>query len=119
MKKRHIYLFRALWLLLLLTPLPLRSQTAPLQQALMAGNYERALYESSRLLAADSSDATVWFLKGQVHLALLQYGEAEKAFLQAGRHAPDSLPLLMALGQTASLLGHDADAIHWYEKVLQ
>jgi len=118
MKKRHIYLFRALWLLLLLSPLPLRSQSLSLQ-ALMAGNYERALYESSRLPAADSSDTTVWFLKGQVHLALLQYGEAEKAFLQAGRHAPDSLPLLMVMGQTASLLGHDADAIRWYEKVLQ
>ncbi|MCD6201713.1 MAG: tetratricopeptide repeat protein [Bacteroidales bacterium] len=119
MKKRHIYLFRALWLLLLLAPLPLRSQTAPLQQALLAGNYEKAFYESSRLLAADSSDATVWFLRGRALLALLRYDEAEKAFLQAGRHAPDSMPLLMALGQTASLLGHDADAIRWYEKVLQ
>ena len=119
MKKRFkYYLFTACFLLLLF-PIPLRSQSAPLQQALMAGNYEKALYESSRLLAADSSDATVWFLRGQAHLALLQYEAAEKAFLQASRHAPDSLPVLMALGQTASLLGHDADAIRWYEKVLQ
>ena len=119
MKKRSKYFLPTVSLLLLLSPLSLRSQTAPLQQALMAGNYERALYESSRLLAADSSDVTLWFLKGQAHLALLQYDRAQQSFQRAYRFAPDSLPVLMALGQTASLLGHDADAIRWYEQVLR
>ncbi len=98
---------------------PLFAQSPSMYKAMMTGRYEAALTEAARRLAADSSDAAVWYLKGHAHLALVQYREAYTAFLHAGRICPDSIPYLLALGQTAALLGRDGDAIRWYDGVLR
>ncbi len=122
MLRRPRFLFTALLSLLLATLLfssPLRAQSQAVYEAMMTGRYEKALQETARLLATDSSNVSLWLIRGQAHLALLQYDRAEKAFRQALRQAPDTLPLLLALGHTTYLQGHDAEAIRWYEKALQ
>ncbi len=106
-------------MLLGLVPCSAQAPAAEIYKLFLAGRYGEAAARVQRALATDSTDLSLWYLQGQARLALLQYERAEQAFLRARRIAPDTIPVLLALGQTTYLEGHDADAIRWYGEALR
>lgn len=101
-----------------------RADASPEERVLLArlrlldGRKEEALREVDAALAADSTQALAWLLRGRVLFELERYPAAEQSYVVADSLQPNRATTLLHLGECRSKLGDDAHAEKDYLRAL-
>jgi len=92
---------------------------APLARAyVMLGRYEEALKELSKAGNNPSTAAEIAVIRGDAHLALQHYADAEKAYLEALKIRPQNSPTLNGLARVKIGTKALAEASNFVERAL-